>query len=352
VRIGVDGRASPQGLGIARFVDELARGLVSRGLEVVWLGDPQFAPAGCRTLPRWVAAAPYPWLDSPLGEVVASREQLDVLHFTANTGWIRTAAVPFVLTVHDLIFMDRGRTRPTTRQRLGHWYERRVVPRAARRAARIATPSSATARQVSEQLGVPPPDVVHNGVEPPPELPGTNAESPFVLAFGGRDPRKAAHLVLQGFRASRVTWKLCVLAGAGLPQGFEEKVRNEVETGRIELLPYQPQKKVWELLAQASVLVYPSTAEGFGLPVVEAMATGTPVLTGLSEATLEVGADAVLRINANDPVASIATNLRRLHDDSALRRDLAARGRRRVSAFQWSRAVDQYVDIYRAVIDG
>jgi len=83
------------------------------------------------------------------------------------------------------------------------------------------------------------------------------------------------------------------------------------------------------VLGGASALVYPSVAEGFGLPVLEAMAVGVPVITGLAPATTELGDGAVLTIDGADPVGSIAAALRRLSAEPGLADELARRGRRR-----------------------
>jgi glycosyltransferase involved in cell wall biosynthesis len=106
---------------------------------------------------------------------------------------------------------------------------------------------------------------------------------------------------------------------------------------------------MWRVLSEASALVYPSVAEGFGLPVLEAMSVGVPVVTGLAPATTELGGGAVLPIDHSDPVRSITSALRRLSSESGLAADLAARGRRRAAEFSWSRTAERYAALYREV---
>ena len=101
------------------------------------------------------------------------------------------------------------------------------------------------------------------------------------MAFSGRDPRKRVDLALEAVLAlGPDAPRLRVLAAAGLPSGFEERAAAAIAAGRVELLGRVPRDQLWSVLSGASALVYPSVAEGFGLPVLEAMAVGVPVVTG------------------------------------------------------------------------
>jgi glycosyltransferase involved in cell wall biosynthesis len=333
--VGIDGRAARQGLGIGRVLAELVPRLAARPeLEVVFLGPPSLAPPGVRVLWPPALRAAYPALDGPPGRWVAARAGVQVMHFTANSGWMTAGRVPFVLTVHDLIFRERRADR-TPRQRLGHRYQTLNARRAIRAAAAVAVPSAAVADEVAAWTGRRP-EVIANGVAPC--VPG---ESPvagrYVLAFGGRDPRKRLDLAVAGWRAAGTGARLVVAAGAGLP---------DIALGDdVLVLPYLERSRLDALIAGAEALVYPSEHEGFGLPVVEALALGTPVVTGLCRATREVGGDAVLEIAADDPVASIGHALRRL---PGVREALVARGLQRARSFSWDAAADRYAALYRA----
>lgn len=346
LKVGLDARAVRRGLGMGRFTTELARGLVATGeVELFWFGDPAHAPHGCAEVVSWARAAPYPVMDSSIGREIATRSGVEVFHFTSNTGWSTPGRLPWVLTVHDLIFMERDDAMRSLRQRVGHAYERQVVPRAIRAASLLATSSKTTRSELVARFGREA-TMIPLGVEAPQAL--ACAKGGYVVAFGGRDPRKRLDVVLDAFReAPDLPFNLVVFGGAGLPEGFPNKADATMCPTRIRILDYVPEPQLWELLQGANALIYPSVAEGFGLPVVEAMSVGTPVITGLAAATLEVGGDAVLRIDPAAPAASTATSLRRLAAEPKLGAELARRGLTRSAMFRWDIAVKAYLDLYR-----
>jgi glycosyltransferase involved in cell wall biosynthesis len=336
VRVGLDTRHAARGLGIGVFVSGLADALETiPDIEVVRLGNKE----------------PYPLLDSALGHRAARRRGVDVLHFTGNTGWVRSRSMPFVLTFHDLVFLDSGLRGRRARQVVGHRYERLVAGRAARAAAAVAVPSDATAEAVRRTLAPrSDPVVIPHGAEPPAARPGAPEGEGYVVAFSGHDPRKRVELALEAVLAlGPEAPRLKVLAAAGVPPGFEKRAAPALAAGDVELLGRLPRRELWSVLSGASALVYPSVAEGFGLPVLEAMSVGVPVITGLAPATIELGDGAVLTIDRADPVGSIAAALRRLRTEPGLADELAARGRRRAAEFSWTRAAERYAALYREV---
>jgi glycosyltransferase involved in cell wall biosynthesis len=362
VRIGIDARLVWRGLGIAQFVT----GLVSHlgdSADVVWFGDPALAPHPVRAVR--VDRYPHPALDLPGARLLARRAHVDVMHFTANTGWITRGRPPFVLTVHDMLFMDTPIGGRSVRQVLGHRYARRNVMRAMMAASAVATPSVASATEISKRARLARnPVVIANGVDLVPSgragatagraRPDPSEEvAEYALAFSGRDPRKGVELAVAGWRAAdRTPAQLWLLAGAGLPPGLEENIADDVARGQIVVLPYLPRDRLHQVLAGAQVLIYPSSAEGFGLPVLEAMAAGVPVLSGLTPATREVGGDAILRLEAQAPVESIAAGLRLLAGDPDAGPRLVAAGRQRAEAYSWRECARAYLDLYAAAADG
>jgi glycosyltransferase involved in cell wall biosynthesis len=360
MRIGIDARFVGRGLGIAQFVTALVSHL-SDAAEVVWFGDPALAP--CPVSAVRFDLLPHPALDLAAARRLARRARVDVMHFTGNTGWSTSGTPPFVLTVQDMLFVDtpiRGRS---MRQILGHRYARRNVMRAMAVASAVATPSFATATEIGYRAPLMRgPVVIPYGVDLGPRIGGSGALDgprgpaggvPYALAFSGRDPRKGVDLAIAGWRAAgRMPGPLWLLAGAGLPPGLEEELANEVASGQIVLLPYVSRSRLYEILTQAHVLLYPSQAEGFGLPVLEAMAVGVPVISGLSPATREVGGDAILPIDERAPEASIAAGLRLIACDAGVRARLVAAGRRRAESYSWRQCARAYLDLYAAAADG
>lgn len=332
MRIGLDARHAAAGLGIATFVTSLAEALVGRGgTEVVWLGGEETAPAGvAQAVPP---PGPYPVLDGPYGRRWAGALGLDVLHFTGNTGWRRSGPMPTVLTVHDLIFFERipGRS---ARQRYGHAYLRWNVGGAVRAATVLAAGSQSTADAVARRFGRQPVALGY-GVRSA-SLVGTPAEPPYLLAFGGRDPRKGLDLALEVARATGLP--LHVTGRAGLPSGF-------VAGPDVVVHDSLPREELDALIAGALALVYLSSHEGFGLPVVEALALGTPVVTGRAPVTREVAGEAGLLVDVADPVGSAVAHVRSLLDP-ARRAAVAAAGRERARAFSWDAVAERYEALY------
>ncbi|MDQ6778684.1 MAG: glycosyltransferase family 4 protein [Actinomycetota bacterium] len=352
MRIGIDARLVWRGLGIAQFVTGLVRHL-PESAEVIWFGDPTLAPRPVS--PVRVDQLPHPVLDLPGARLLARRAGVDVMHFTANTGWITSGRPPFVLTVHDLLFMDTPIGGRSLRQVVGHRYARRNVVRAMSAASAVAIPSVASAADISKRGRLSrDPVVIANGVDLVARTPGHPvATGPgYALAFSGRDPRKGVDLAIAGWRAAeRTPGQLWLLAGAGVPPGLEDDIADEVARGEILVLPYVPRERLHEIVAGAQALIYPSSAEGFGLPVLEAMAAGVPVLSGLTPATREVGGEAILRLDAHAPVASIAAGLRLLAGDAETSARLATAGRRRAEAYSWRKCARAYLELYTAAAE-
>jgi glycosyltransferase involved in cell wall biosynthesis len=348
MRIGLDARLASRGLGIGTFVVELARRLVD-DVELVWFGAPELAPPGTADVVD-LSSHPFPYLDSPLGRARAAKAKVDVFHFPGNSGWTRPGPMPVVLTIQDLIFMDtpvRGRH---LRQILGHRYLRTRVGRSARAATVVCCPSETTADDVVARLGVGRrPAVIPIGIDFP-ELPPAEAGD-YALAFSARDPRKGVELAFEAWRAAgRHPRRLRLLAGAGLPEGFEATAAAEIAAGEVEIAGYLPREELWATLAGAAVLIHTSSAEGYGLPVLEAMAAGVPVISGLAPAACEVGGDAILALDPADPVRSAAGWLRRLRDEPGLARATRERGLARAAELGTARTAAEYRHAYEQAL--
>jgi alpha-1,3-rhamnosyl/mannosyltransferase len=353
MRVAIDARLVGRGLGIAQVITNIVRNLTA-DVEVVWLGDPALAPgdlAGVVRADRW----PYPVLDGPMGRHWARRACVDLVHFAGNTGWRARGEVPFVLTVQDLLYLESGVRGRRLRQIVGHRYARRNVPVAVRSADAVACPSTASADEVAALTGRRP-VVIPYGVDAPllhagktPLPPQAASRGRYAVAFAARDPRKGVGLAIDGWRAAEDTsLRLLLLAGGGLPADVVSKV--ELAGGRIELQPYLQRPRLLEILAGAEALIYPSDSEGFGLPVIEAMALGVPVISGLNRAVVEVAGDAMLTIDPRDLAGSIGNWLRRLDREPALRERTIQSGLERARHYTWTRTAQAYEALYREVL--
>lgn len=237
---------------------------------------------------------------------------------------------PVVVTIHDLSFEHGLMGR---RDRLVF---ERVVPRAAREAARVLTVSERTKRDLVEHYGIPPERIVvtPNGVDPAfhPATQDAPAARPYALAVGAIQERKNQPAALAAAREAGL--ELVVVGPVK-----DERVAAELREGGARLEGYVEVERLAELYRGAACLVQSSRYEGFGLPVVEAMASGTPVVTVPDPALVEVAGDAAVVV----PEGELAAGIRRALEERDI---LAAAGLERARAFTWEAAARATVAAY------
>jgi glycosyltransferase involved in cell wall biosynthesis len=278
--------------------------------------------------------------------------RFDVL-FAPNFVPPPTRARRLVVTVHDLAF----RRHPETAPQSTRWWLARI-DRTLERAARIIAVSEATKRDLIELYGVEAERVavIPHGVDGEVFHPSTREEverirrryaidGPYLLSLGGLEPRKNLPNLVRAFaRLPEDDRPTLVLAGGSVewnPEGREAlqatlgELPSDVRDG-VVLTGYVGEQDKVALLGGAEALVYPSLYEGFGLPVLEAMACGTPVVTSDVSALPEIAGDAALLVDPRDPEA-IASAVTRILGDVDLRRDLAERGSSRAAGFTWEK---------------
>lgn len=261
-----------------------------------------------------------------------------------GTGPFRRA----VSTFHDLFVISGDYSSPDFRDRFAA-----QARAAAERSELIIAVSAFTARQVEQLLDVEPSRirVIHHGVRPASVRPGAptapRAErEPIVLSVGAIQRRKNTTRLVEAFEQIDAGWKL-VLAGSS---GFDseetlQRIERSPRKPDIQVLGYVPAPELEELYRRAAIFAFPSLDEGFGMPVLDAMARGVPVLTSNVSAMPEVAGDAALLVDPRD-VTSIAGGLRRLTADSALRDALISAGIARAREFTWESAVEATWKVY------
>jgi glycosyltransferase involved in cell wall biosynthesis len=256
----------------------------------------------------------------------ARRRAIAVLHCPTFRGPVQSS-VPVVVTVHDLaVLRHPGTFNPWTRR-----YSRLAVPRVARAARRVIAVSEFTRRELVELLDLPEERirVIPNAVDKQFSPEGPAAEGDYVLAVGTLEPRKNLASAQQAARRLGVELRVVGERGWG-------GVDVDGWVGRVS------DERLAELYRGARCLVYPSLYEGFGIPVLEAMACGTPVVTSAGGATEEVAGGAAVLVDPRDP-ASIADGIEQA---ASRREELAARGLDRARGFTWERVAAETWQVY------
>ena len=240
---------------------------------------------------------------------------------------------PAVVTIHDLSF-ERD---PTLMGRKDRVVFRRVVPRAARRAARVLTVSERTRRDLRELYGIPDSRIVvtPNGVDPA-FSPGPNGGRDYVLLVGAVQERKNPLAALAAAEAAGLP---LVVAGPAK----DEALARELERRGARVTGYVEQDELVRLYRGAACLVQASRYEGFGLPVLEAMATGTPVVAVPEPALQEVAGDAAVWADES----GLAEGIRRAVAD---RDRLVWAGLERARRFSWAETARRTLDVYLEVL--
>lgn len=310
---------------------------------------PRTAGAMGRTLVRDL------WWHQAGVERAARRVGADLLHLPAATGPVR-GHLPTVVTIHDLSVLH-------TPQNFRPWFRNYaciVIPRLARRAARVITVSETARQDIMEHLGLPEERVVAvpNGVDGRyRQATSSRKDLPprYVLSVGTLEPRKNLVRLFEAVRllAERPATRDIVLVHAGgygwLADDIVRAAHSPALRGRVGLLGYVTQENMASLYGQARLLAYPSLFEGFGLPVLEAMASGCPVVTSDRSSLPEVAGDAAVLVDP-ESVEAIAEGIGRVWEDDALAADLRARGLERARLFSWERTARLTADVYESVL--
>jgi len=364
--------------GIGRYALELARGLARhRDVEALklysayrWVDDPEHALAANRTIASLRKNVPFK--SAALEAYTQLRSAMFRLHTRQMRDWLlhtpNYVLMPFdgpaLTTVHDLSWLNYPETHPVERVR----FLDRHLPRSLEKAAAVLTDSQFIADEIVARLGVPRAKlrVVPLGAdaayrpraraELAPVLSRHGlADAAYLLVVATQEPRKNLARLARAYAAlpasARARHPLVVVGARGWLQADLEKALAPLEArGELRRLGYVAEAELPALYAGAHAFAFPSLYEGFGLPVLEAMASGVPVLTSNVSSLPEIARDdrgeLALCVDPFDEDA-LRDGLRRLLDDEAWRTQAAARGGQRARGFTWTRCVDETVAVYR-----
>ncbi len=353
--------------GLSRYELRLAEQLCSiEDVDLILYGqrgaDKQIALSGAswRTPPVDVSnpAARIVWEQS--GQALqARRDRLDLFHglaFVVPELYRR----PSIVTIHDLAFMKLAGHAPNRRVA----YLSRTTRSSVERAQRVIAVSEATKADIVDVFEIDPEriDVTHLGVsdglspladdERESFRRGNDLGRPAILFLGTLEPRKNLPNLLRAFDliAAETDAEL-ILGGAQgwLPAEFDMAMAGVQHRDRIRLTGFIPESDLRSWLGAVDLFAFPSRYEGFGIPPLEAMACGTPVVASNVSALPEVLGDAA-RYADPDDVESIAAALKAVLTDQALATDLRERGLKRAATFSWENTARQTVESYRRAL--
>jgi glycosyltransferase involved in cell wall biosynthesis len=268
--------------------------------------------------------------------------------------------VPTVLTVHDLIF----HLFPQHHKRLNYWYLNAAMPLYCHRAKAIIAVSQATKRDLVRIYGLDPAKitVVHEAAAPhfTPALPAQVAQvraryalpNQYLLHVGTIEPRKNLNRLLEAVHRLREAGEdvhLVVVGSKGwLYQGFFQRLEELDLEDAVQLPGYIPDADLPAVYSGASSVVVPSLYEGFGLPLLEAMSCGAPVVCSNASSLPEVGGDAARYFDPTD-VPAMADAILTVWRDEALREAMRQRGLARAAQFSWAQAAEETQIVYEQV---
>lgn len=378
MRIGIDARLA---LGKRRGMGRVLLSLLVRLADIdpdnqyfLYLDRPdthRVLPAAQNFTARVCTARFYPWWEQVCLPFASLKDDLHLLHCPANTAPFLRRSVPrLVVTLHDLIFLkplSDVPLSPSTYQNLGRLY-RALCSAAVKRADLFITVSEWSRQEIMDRLGIPSDRirVIPNGVderffeirdnEAAKVLQEIGVRRPYILHLGAVAPHKNTPRAVEAFGhllEFLPTIELQMVVVGLVPDAARRLLSGLDRLGhalpRIRFLGYVGDHELACLYKGAELLLFPSLYEGFGLPALEAMACGTPVVAARRASIPEVTGDAVLLVDPTE-VEEITNAMYRLLVDDSLRSTLASAGRQRALQFRWESAARQLLQAYLDVL--
>lgn len=294
------------------------------------------------------------------------KEKLDLIHFTSNTASL-SINIPMVLTLHDIIYMESISFSGTHYQNIGNLYRRFVLPRIIKKCDTIITVSKYEQERILNHFNLPKDkvEVVYNAksdsfkkiddanllgeIQKKYSLP-----SKFILFLGNTAPKKNSKRLIHayGIYAKKVANPLPLVI-VDLSRSYILSVLKEYDIEDIEnniiVQDYILHKDLSAVYNLATIFIYPSLRESFGLPIIEAMACGTPVITSNTSSMPEVANNAALLINPLD-TEDMAEKIESLSTDNSLLQKMTTRGYERAEEFSWSKTAKDVMSIYNKLL--
>ncbi len=292
----------------------------------------------------------------------------DILHCTSNTAPVN-CKVPIVTIIHDIIYLERLnllKKGATLYQKFGNLYRRLIVPTVARKSKAVVTVSNFEKNRIKNFLGLTNElYAIYNGVgehfkviEDKEVLLAArkkyNLPERFMFFLGNTDPKKNTPNVLRAFaeinRKSDIAYKLVML-------DFEENallsILNNIGCTEIRrdivMTGYVPNTELPAIINQCKVFLYPSLRESFGIPILEGMACGVPVVTSNTSSMPEIAGDAAVLVDPSKP-KEIAAAVEKILANEEYRNALCEKGLEHAKMFSWRNMAIAYLDLYKHIV--
>ncbi|MDL2265054.1 glycosyltransferase family 4 protein [Parabacteroides sp. OttesenSCG-928-G07] len=288
----------------------------------------------------------------------------DLLHCTSNTAPIRTA-VPLVLTLHDIIFLEkRQSSNKSWYQEMGWHYRRLVVPRILQKCRKIITVSKFECNRIREALKLPQEQItaVYNGysqhfrvkAKEPSIIRKYISADDYLFFLGNTDPKKNSPRVLEAYylylqRSKKKRQLLIADLKEEVIDGILKELQLEEIKPYLSFPGYISNQDLAALYNGAFAFLYPSLRESFGIPMLEAMACGTPIIAGNTSAMPEVAGEGALLADSYS-AEDIAQKILQLEEDDSFYQKQVDYGLERVKLFSWRKTAEELLKIYKEVV--
>jgi glycosyltransferase involved in cell wall biosynthesis len=319
-----------------------------------------------------ISGGPYPWWEQVLLPRAVKKYGCELLHCTGNTAPL-FSPVPLILTLHDIIYLETSLTgiilgEGSHYQRFGNIYRRWVVPRIINNSRWIVTVSDYENRRIREHFGTLVEDrilTIHNGVgehflQPADPAALNSVRKKYSLPvryfffLGNMHPKKNTRGVLQAFSAyvaSEGTGIKLLMVDYDMTtlQQMLEEIGDPKLLKEIVIREYINNADLPAIYAQSELFLYPSIRESFGIPIIEAMAAGTPVISSTTSSMPEIAGTAAILVDPFKP-SEITEAMIRICKSPGLREKMIGAGRIQAQHFTWASAAKKMVDRYRTIV--
>jgi len=373
-KIGLDARfALGERRGIGNYSLELFRAMSDQdhGFDFVFYSDREDSEGLLANIPnsrlRVLRPGLYPLWEQFILPFALDQDRIDLFHAVGNTAPIfLPKRTKLVITLCDVMFLKDAATLPISSswyQRVGRIYRRLVVPSAARKANHLLTISEYSRNDICASLpnilpektsvtllGLP--SSFNNDRQDSSSM-ASPEKSPYLLHLGGLDPRKNTTFVVRGFldlkRRGLLKENLIILGLRTLaPLGLNQQELTEAAEW-IRLPGFVPDRTIPRYYRHATAFLFPSLCEGFGIPLLEAMACGTPIITSNISSLPEIAGDAAIFINPNQ-TEELKQAILKISQSNDIQFKLRDAGFERLSFFEWEKTASQTMGAYRSAL--